>query len=435
MKHHNNKITIENLSHDGRGIGHLSGKTHFIANALPKEIVFFNYLRKNKKYAEGIAHEISVPSNDRIAPVCPHFSMCGGCQTQHISKKDQLKYKQKTVLELIKHIGHTAPITILPPISEKEYHYRTKARLGVKYVQKKEKVLVGFREVNGRYIADITQCPILISKVGNKIQALSKLIENLSCRDKIPQIEVAASEEATALIFRHLEALTKDDIDQLIAFGKTHNFMICLQPGNYETIHQIYPQKNEPALYYDIPNHQIRIAFHPSDFTQVNYAVNCQMIDSAIDLLDLQGDDELLDLFCGLGNFSLPVGRYVKAITGIEGDSNMVEKAKVNAVNNGIDNATFHVANLFENISHYHWARKKYSKIILDPPRAGAEEIARNINQFSANKIVYISCNPSTLARDTHEITKQGYTLAKLGIINMFPQTAHVETIALFQKL
>lgn len=436
MKNQDTIIEITKLSHDGRGIGQINGKTHFIANALPGETVAYRLLRKHKKFDEGIATEIIIPSAERITPECQHFGVCGGCQLQHMSTQAQLKYKQAVVLEQMQHIGHVVPEEILPPMTGDIFGYRSKARLGAKYVEKKQKLLVGFREVNGRFLADLTSCSVLVPAIGQRLTEIALLIDSLSCRNQIPQIEIAASEnQQHLLVFRNLVELTQDDIEKLKTFGKQFNFTICLQPGNYESIYQIYPQAQlVPELYYTIPKHNIKITFHPADFTQVNQSTNLQMIDKAIELLELNASDKVLDLFCGLGNFTLPIARYAGQVTGIEGDQQMVDKAKLNANLNQITNAEFLTQNLFEIAPNTSWFNKSYNKILLDPPRAGAEQICRNINHFAANTIVYISCNPATLARDAEFIVQHGYKLAKLGIINMFPQTGHVETIALFLK-
>lgn len=436
MKQQDNPINITNLNHDGRGIAKLDGKTQFILNALPGETVKYAQLRKHKRFDEGIANEIISASPDRVEPKCKHFGMCGGCQLQHMDAKAQLIYKQAVVLEQMRHIGQVEPEQILPPINGDVYGYRSKARLGAKYVEKKQKLLVGFREVNGRFIADLSSCPILDPMVGERLTDIAALINSLSCRNQIPQIEIATAEDQQCvLIFRNLTQLNEEDISKLKAFGAQFNFTVCLQPSNYDSIHQVYPaDKTIPQLYYTIPKHQIKITFHPADFTQVNQSTNLQMIDKAIELLQLEKSDKVLDLFCGLGNFTLPISRYVKHVTGIEGDLKMVQKSEINAKLNDIDNADFYAQNLFEPEIHASWFKQHYNKLLLDPPRAGAEQICKNINQFSAERIVYISCNSATLARDAGFIVQHGYKLAKLGIINMFPQTAHVETIALFLK-
>ena len=436
MKQQDNPINITNLNHDGRGIAKLDGKTQFILNALPNETVKYAQLRKHKRFDEGIANEIINASPDRIEPKCKHFGMCGGCQLQHMDTQAQLLYKQAVVLEQMKHIGKIEPEQILAPINGDIYGYRNKARLGAKYVEKKQKMLVGFRELNGRFIADLSSCPILTPAVGERLTNIADLINSLSCHNQIPQIEIAAAEDnQCVLIFRNLATLNEDDNSKLKLFGEQFNFTICLQPSNYESIYQVYPEgKTIPELYYTIPEHQIKITFHPADFTQVNQSTNLQMIDKAIELLQLKKSDKVLDLFCGLGNFTLPIARYVKQITGIEGDLKMVQKSGVNATVNNIDNIDFYAQNLFEPEINAPWFNQTYDKLLLDPPRAGAEQICKNINQFAAERIVYISCNSATLARDAGFIVQHGYKLAKLGIINMFPQTAHVETIALFLK-
>jgi len=431
-----NIITIKNLSHDGRGVGQLNGKTQFITNALPGETVQYRYLRTHKKFDEGIAQEIIQPSPNRISPKCEHFGVCGGCQIQHMSTEAQLSYKQNVVLEQLKHIGGVTPDALLTPISGDTYGYRTKARLGAKYVTKKQKMLVGFREVDGRFLADLTACQVLIPEVGQRLTEIAAILENLSCYDQIPQLEIASADNQDCiLIIRNLANLTQEDMTTLKHFAEKYNFVICLQPGGYDSIYQIYPENNStPELHYSIPNHDIKITFHPADFTQVNQSTNLPMIDQAIELLAPQKNEIILDLFCGLGNFTLPIARYAKHVTGIEGDANMIAKAKLNANLNQIDNTNFYPQNLFEFQHDANWMTKRYDKILLDPPRAGAEQISKNINHFSAERIVYISCNPATLARDAGNIVQHGYNLAKLGIINMFPQTAHVETIALFIK-
>jgi 23S rRNA (uracil1939-C5)-methyltransferase len=437
MQKNNLSIHITQLSHDGRGIGHIDGKTYFIANALPNETVIFELLRKHKKFSEGFSTEILTPSPERISPKCQHFGLCGGCQLQHMSTAYQLDYKQTMVLELLEHIAHIQPKEILPIISQTEYGYRNKARLGVKYVNKKNRLLIGFREINGRYLADIQRCEILHPKVGHALESLSGMIESLSCQQQIPQIEVAAgADNQCVLIIRHLVPLTPQDIDKIIAYGKAHDFILCLQPDNYDSVYQIYPEKSDqiPELHYILEKYNLRINFHPADFTQVNASINVEMIDKAIELLSLKPSDQVLDLFCGLGNFTLPIAKFVHAVTGVEGDEKMVAKAIKNSQYNELTHARFLKANLFDAISSQSFVQH-YDKILLDPPRAGAEEIAKNIHLFSASKVVYIACNPSTFARDAAEIVKHGYTLSKLGILNMFPQTSHIETIALFEKI
>jgi len=425
---------ITGLSHDGRGITQINGKKVFIENALPGEKVTFNYTKHHSRYAEGKAIDSQIRSLDRVEPLCQHFTICGGCALQHMSNATQLQLKQQMLLEQLQHFGGIQPKEILPPLVANQWGYRRKARLGVKYVAKKEAVLVGFREKNGRYLADLKRCEVLHPKVGTLIEALKSLISSLAAYQTIPQIEIAVGDDATALIFRHMEPLNKEDIDKLINFGKQHQLDIYLQPGKPETTHIIYPVDKPHRLHYRLPAYNIEFSFHPADFTQINYEINQQMIARALDLLQPQETDHILDLFCGLGNFTLPIAKQVAKVIGVEGAAEMVARAKENATQNNIHNVEFYAANLAGDLSSAPWLQQKYDKILLDPPRTGALEIIKQLQSINAKRIVYISCNPATLARDTGELVAQGYKLLKAGIMDMFPHTHHVEAIALFEK-
>ena len=425
---------ITGLSHDGRGITQINGKKVFIENALPGEKVTFNYTKHHSRYAEGKAIDSQIRSLDRVEPLCQHFTICGGCALQHMSNATQLQLKQQMLLEQLQHFGGIQPKEILPPLVANQWGYRRKARLGVKYVAKKEAVLVGFREKNGRYLADLKRCEVLHPKVGTLIEALKSLISSLAAYQTIPQIEIAVGDDATALIFRHMEPLNKEDIDKLINFGKQHQLDIYLQPGKPETTHIIYPVDKPHRLHYRLPAYNIEFSFHPADFTQINYEINQQMVARALDLLQPQATDHILDLFCGLGNFTLPIAKQVAKVIGVEGAAEMVARAKENATQNNIHNVEFYAANLAGDLSSAPWLQQKYDKILLDPPRTGALEIIKQLQSINAKRIVYISCNPATLARDTGELVAQGYKLLKAGIMDMFPHTHHVEAIALFEK-
>lgn len=431
----NNEVTINSLSHDGRGIAQLAGKKIFIENALPGENVIFNYTKRHGRYDEGKAIHILSPSPDRVEPRCPHFSVCGGCSLQHINSDAQLKFKQQMMLEQLKHFGGVQPQEILPPLTGNPWGYRRKARLGVKYVTKKEALLVGFREKNGRFLADLKQCDVLHPQVGHLIEALKTLISGLDAFQTIPQIEVAVGDDATALIFRHMEPLSETDQQQLIQFGKTHQLIIYLQPGKPESAHVIWPNDKTDRLHYCLPAYSIEFNFHPTDFTQINSDINRQMVERALALLALQKNEQVLDLFCGLGNFTLPMAQHTAHVTGVEGSLEMVARAKENAVKNHIDNVTFYAADLSQDLSTAPWLQKHYDKILLDPPRTGALEIIKQLRPIKANRIVYISCNPATLARDAGELVAQNYTLLKAGILDMFPHTQHVEAIAVFVRM
>lgn len=429
-------IEIHGLSHDGRGIGILNNKTTFVSGALPDETVNFQITQKRSTYNEAQILKILSPSKDRVEPPCQHFGVCGGCSLQHMGDNLQLELKQKTLLEQLKHFGNVEPDAILAPLNDKSLGYRRKARLGVKFVIKKDKLLVGFREKSSRYLADLEKCLVLHPNVGERFAELSQLVRSLSIYQQVPQIEVAIGDTQTALVFRHMTDFNEEDIEKLIRFGREHDFHIYLQPNPPAKVHKLYPQDGFERLSYTLPDHQVEFLFHPLDFTQVNLPMNRLMVNQAISLLNLQKSDKVLDLFCGIGNFSLAIARYVDHVTGIEGDNEMVARAKDNALHNCIANVTFDAANLMEPSASAPWIKTSYDKILLDPPRAGAKEILPLLSKFAAKRIVYVSCNPATLARDAGELVhKYGYRLASAGIMNMFPHTAHIEAMAVFDKL
>ncbi len=428
-------LEIRALSHDGRGITSYNEKTTFISGALPGETVKCRINKRHSRFCEGEILEVITAAPERVTPPCKHFNICGGCSMQHMAMDEQLRFKEQTFLEQLKHFGQITPAEILKPISGRTLQYRRKARLGVRYVQKKERVLVGFREKLSNFLADIEECQVLEASVGMSIKDFNQVISSLSQYEHIAQIEVAISDTETALIFRNLTSLPEDDIEKLRAFGKTFKFHIYLQPGSPETTHKIWPQDDKNMMQYALPDYQLEMQFHPLDFTQINGEINPMMINQALALLDPQDSDHVLDLFCGLGNFTLPIARKAKQVTGIEGSIEMVKRARDNAAHNLISNTDFYAANLMQPPVHDQWMKKQYDKILLDPPRSGAQEIIAFFPKFSAKKIVYVSCNPATLARDAKELVhNQGYKLQTAGIINMFPHTSHIEAIALFEK-
>ncbi len=428
------EITITGLTHDGRGIAQINGKKIFIENALPGEKVNFTYTKRHGRYDEGKSIDILIPSPDRVEPICKHFTVCGGCALQHMSTAAQLQLKQTMLLEQFKHFGGVQPKEILSPLIANNAGYRRKARLGVKYVIKKERLLVGFREKNGRFLADLSSCEVLHPKVGHLIESLRELIAHLNAYQTIPQIEVAIGDDATALIFRHMEPLSDADINQLINFAKLHQLDIYLQPSNPQSIHLLWPPEKQERLHYQLPAYNIEFSFHPTDFTQVNYAMNQQMVARALELLNPDSNDHILDLFCGLGNFTLPIAQLAAQVVGVEGSVEMANRATENAKKNNITNVQFYAANLTEELSTAIWQQQTYDKILLDPPRTGALEIIKQLPALKAKRIVYISCNPATLARDAGELVAQGYQLIKAGLMDMFPHTHHIEAIALFEK-
>lgn len=425
---------ITKLSHDGRGICLVDGKTTFLDNALPGETVKFRFTAAFARYNEGIAEEILTASAERIQPKCKYFSICGGCSLQHMSTHSQQELKQQTLLEQFQHFGKTEIPELLPTLTAQDWGYRRKARLSVRYVEKKQKVLVGFREKRSNFLADIDYCEVLHPDAAKLILPLKQLIHTLDCYKDIPQIEVAVDQSHVALVFRHMQPLSEADLTKLLDFGKLHQIYLYLQPGGVDSTHLLYPQNISPFLHYEFPEHNINQSFLPSDFAQVNLELNRQMIQRALDLLALQASDKVLDLFCGFGNFTLPIARHVAQVTGVEGSNTSIERAKNNAVANQIHNTAFYCANLDESFIHLPWAKTHYDKILLDPPRSGAENCVQHIEIFKAKKIVYISCNPATLARDTGILLQKGYKIISAGIMDMFPHTNHVESMAVFEN-
>jgi 23S rRNA (uracil1939-C5)-methyltransferase len=429
-----NNINVESLSHDGRGVAHVDGKAVFLENALPGEEVNCVYTRRRGKFDEAKAVDIIKSSPDRVAPKCPHFNVCGGCKLQHIKHEKQIFYKTKSFQEQMKHFGNQDAVNILSPIIGPVWGYRSRARLSVKYVRKKQKVLVGFHEKSGRYVAEIEGCSILHPAVGEKILELSELISQLSIYNQIPQIEVACGDDIVALLFRHLQALSDKDIELLQKFGDEHGFQIYLQSGGMHTIKPLISNPEPAPLSYKHAQQDIEMLFGLTDFTQINREINQKMVAYVLELLEIQSDEKILDLFCGIGNFTLPIATKCAEVVGVEGGENAIIRAKENAEHNNIKNAEFHCADLTKDLSGLSWAQQKYDKILLDPPRTGAQEICSQIKKFSAKKIVYVSCNHATFARDAKELVSNGYKLQSARMVDMFPHTSHLEIIADFVR-
>jgi len=433
------EATIESLSPEGRGVAHLDGKVIFIDFALAGEVVEFKYTRMSKKFDEGRAVNILKAAAERVEPVCQHFSVCGGCSMQHQEHEAQIRSKQSALMQQFQHLGQVQPLSILPVLKGPVIHYRQKARLGVRYVHKKAKVLVGFREKGNSFLADILTCPVLHASVGLHITDLSDLIVKMQARESIPQIEVAVDDTRTALVFRHLNEMSEADKTLLSDFARQHNLQVMLQSGGPDTISALWPE-NPPPLSYTLKEQQITIDFQVNDFIQVNSEINQLMVSRAIEMLELKPQDKVLDLFCGLGNFTLAMARQCATVIGVEGALSMVQKARDNALSNNIDNVEFFAADLSKDISNEPWLNKvgvvqTYDKILFDPPRSGAMEMLKYIGKLKAKRIVYVSCNPATLARDAKVLVHEyGYTLESAGVMDMFPHTAHVESIALFSK-
>ena len=426
---------VHSLSHDGRGIATINHKTTFIRGALPGETVDYQITQKHRHYDEAHLLSIIQTSPKRVLPPCSHFGVCGGCSLQHMDIETQVNLKQHTLLDQLKIFGQVTPASILPPLSLNTAGYRRKARLGAKFVIKKNKVFVGFREKSSRFLTDIQHCLVLHPKIGEHLTELNQLITSLQIYQHIPQIEVAIGDEEAALVFRHLEALSEEDQEKLISFGKEKQFHIYTEPNPPLPILKLWPNDSKERLSYSLPDYQLEFLFHPLDFVQINLEVNRLMVQQAIRLLDLKSHETVLDLYCGIGNFTLSMARFTKKVTGIEGNKNMVLRAEENAKHNQILNVDFYTANLESPAKDASWLKTKYDKILLDPARTGAKNILPFFTSLHAKKIMYVSCNPATLARDAGELVHHhGYQLTQVGIMNMFPHTAHIEAMAIFDK-
>ncbi|MFL6653580.1 MAG: 23S rRNA (uracil(1939)-C(5))-methyltransferase RlmD [Sulfurifustis sp.] len=425
---------VESLTHDARGVARIDGKTTFIEGALPGERVRFRYHNKKSRYDTGAVLEVLEPSPDRTTPPCPHYGICGGCSLQHLGAPAQVRAKQRVLAETLVHVGRVEPARWLPPIEGSPQHYRRRARLGVRNVPKKGGVLVGFRERRRSYITPLENCLTLDARLAALLPGLRDLVSRLSRPDRLPQIEVSAGDNVCALVFRHLEALTPADIEHLRAFAEQSGVIAYLQPGALDTVHALWPP-SPPTLAYHLPHFDVRLQFAPTDFIQVNGGVNRALVTRAVELLDPNRSESVLDLFCGLGNFTLPIARRAGRVAGIEADAGLIERARANAAMNGLGNAEFRVGNLYDADVASLFSDGRWDKLLLDPPRAGAMEAIKALPADAPARIVYVSCNPGTLARDSEYLVHVlGYRLEAAGIADMFPHTSHVESIALYVR-
>jgi 23S rRNA (uracil1939-C5)-methyltransferase len=423
-------VTIGELSHTGNGVAKVDNKAVFVAGGLPGEEVKIKYTKTNRNYDNAKAVEILKPSPDRVAPQCPHFMTCGGCVLQHLDHNKQIIHKEKILLNELKHNAKSTPKSIIPPVVGQPFGYRHKARLGVRVVPQKGGALVGFRELNSNFLAVMDSCEVLHPQVGRKINALQSLIDNLEIGNQIAQIEVSVGENACILVFRNLAQLPETDIETLDKFGLEHGFHIHTQSGGPDTVEPLLPA-HKTELSYSLDDLEFR--FSPNNFTQVNFAINRKMVSQAIDNLDLSPDDKVLDLFCGLGNFTLAISQHAKEALGVEAVQSLVDDAYRNARLNSIGNVEFKVFDLQGDDMSAPWLDEPWDKVLLDPPRSGAKEILPLIAKIKPKLIVYVSCNPATLARDTAILVHDyGYVLDKAGVLDMFPHTAHVESMAVF---
>ena len=428
------EVAITDLAHDGRGVAHgAGGKALFVAGALPGETVRVHVTRRSRHFDEGKVEAILVRSPQRIEPRCPHFGTCSGCSLQHLPSAAQIEAKQHVLAENFERIGKVAPARWLAPLSGEPWGYRRKGRLSVKWVAKKDKVLVGFREDNPRFIADLGECHTLLPAVGLRLAELGTLLGTLEARADIAQIEIAAGDDTVALTFRNLQPLSVADRAALVAFGQRHGIAILLQPGGPDSVTPLWPET--VSLSFRIPDFDLDIAFRPLDFIQVNGDMNLRMIEHAVELMDLAPSDHVLDLYCGLGNFTLPLARRAAAVTGVEGEAALVARSRDNAARNGIGNVQFCAADLAVDQRDAPWARARHDKLLLDPPRSGAAAVLEYLPRKGCDRIVYVSCHPGSLARDAGTlVTRHGFRLEAAGVMDMFPHTAHVESIALFVR-
>ena len=464
-------FTVDKLSHDGRGVaiygngfgeaqGHITdkhGKKVFISFALPGETVEAKLTNSRASFEEADAVAVTADAHpERQTPPCPHFGVCGGCSLQHWQPDGQIAFKQTVLAELLEHQAGIQPEQWLAPLVGDRLGYRTKARMGVRYVAKKETALVGFRERNSNFLANLDICYILDERIGFEIDNLKALISSLEMRSSIAQLELAMGEaqpelpdgdQPVALIVRHLEPLPQSDIDKLKSFFAARHWQLYLQPKGPDSIHRVPLFDGDDIseqfgrLYYELPDYNLTYEFIPTDFTQVNLSVNRKMTKLACDLLELKTGERVLDLFSGLGNFSLPLAQLVggedgqQGLTiGVEGSDAMTARAEANAKRNNLGNTQFYSQDLTQDFSDQPWAQQGFDAILIDPPRSGAWEVMQYLPRFNASRIVYVSCNPATLARDTKALIEQGYRLTHAGVMDMFCHTGHVESIARFEK-
>nr|WP_255784086.1 23S rRNA (uracil(1939)-C(5))-methyltransferase RlmD [Lysobacter chinensis] len=438
------------MTHDGRGVArNAEGKTVFVGGALPGERVIASQTRRHRHYDEAQTLEVLQAAPERVEPRCAHFGTCGGCALQHYAEDRQILAKARVLRENLERIGHVTPERWLEPLTDAAWGYRRKGRLSVRRVEKKDRTLVGFRETDPRFVADLRECHTVIPEIGTKLEALSALVDGLEARREIPQIEFIAGDgqpgedgaarHRVALTFRHLAPLSDNDRAALAAFAKAHDLMIFLQPGGVDSVHPLSPEGSSDdgasmPLSFRLQDWDIELKFRPLDFIQVNAGLNRKMIRHAFDLLDPQPGERVLDLFAGLGNFTLPLARQVREVVGVEGDAGLVQRARENAGHNGLANARFFAADLAKDLSGEPWMREGFDKLLLDPPRSGADFVLSVLPLKQFSRIVYVSCHPASLARDAgYLVNEKGWKLKAAGVMDMFPHTAHVESIALFE--
>ncbi|MBK0413808.1 MULTISPECIES: 23S rRNA (uracil(1939)-C(5))-methyltransferase RlmD [Chromobacterium] len=441
MTHKQTIAQVESLDHEGRGVAHVDGKTIFIDGALPYETVVYSAYRKKSSYENANTSQVLKESFLRTQPRCPHYGTCGGCSMQHVEFSAQVAVKQRVLEDNLARIGRVKPQQVLTPIAGPAWHYRHRARMSARLVEKKGGVLVGFHEKRSTYITDMRECHILPRHISDLIVPLREMIYKLSINNRMPQVELAVGDKVDILVFRNMEAINDADHALLRAFSDAHGskerpLQMWLQPKGPDTCYPVYPL-DAPKLTYSLPEYRVEMPYYPTEFTQVNPEINAVMVARALKFLDPQPGERIADMFCGIGNFTLPIARSGASVHGMEGSQPLVKRAVENATHNGLqDKVSYEMANLFEVTEESFAALGKFDKMLVDPPRDGAVQLLKAITEDTAPKrIVYVSCNPATLARDANVLVHtKGYTLKAAGIINMFPHTAHVESVAWFEK-
>lgn len=429
-------VRIESLDHEGRGVAHHEGKVIFVDGALPGEVCEVSSYRRKPHFEQAQVIAIHKASPFRTSPRCPWFGICGGCTHQHLDEAAQVAAKQRVLEDCFRHIAQVRPQSVLPPVHGPTWGYRTRARLSVRNVAKKGGVLVGFHERRSSYVADMSSCEVLPRPISDLLPRLRELVAGLSILERLPQIELAAGEDVHVLVLRVLEPLTPADEARIQAFADAHQVQFWLQPKGPETAYPFYPL-DAPELSYRLPEFDLVMAFRPTEFTQVNHGINRMLIRRAMALLEPGPGERIADFFCGLGNFSLPIARRGASVLGVEGSQGLVARAVENAARNGLaSKSEFRVADLFKMTPERYGALGHFDKLLIDPPRDGAIELVKSLPEGGApTRIVYVSCSPATLARDAAVLVHQkGYRLVCAGVANMFPHTAHVESIALFER-
>jgi 23S rRNA (uracil1939-C5)-methyltransferase len=431
-------LQVESLDLEARGVSRRDGKVVFIEGALPSEHVTIQTFRRKPSYEIGRVEQIRREASIRVKPRCEHFGMCGGCVMQHLEPGAQVAVKQRALEDALLHIGKARPERMLPALHGPYWGYRYRARLAVRWVAKKNTVLVGFHERKSSFVADIKTCHVLPPHVAGLLMPLRALIMSLSAPDRFPQIEVSVGESATALVLRHLMPLTTSDVQSLREFADLHKVQWWLQSKGPDTVMPLDPE-HEHSLHYTLPEFGLRMPFKPTDFTQVNHQINRALVSRALMLLEPQANDRIADMFCGLGNFTLALATLCHEVLGIEGSEMLTARAETAAKQAGIAHAKFQTLNLFEVTTEWLAELGRFDRMLIDPPREGALALAQALSNLPVSsrptRIVYVSCNPATLARDTAILLHEGnYKLRAAGVVNMFPHTGHVESMAVFES-